>query len=540
MENLTQILKNLGGTKLAIIAGTIFASLMFFVYLMVRASSIEMSPLFTQLESSDGARILERLKALGVPTEVRNEDNQILVPSDQVARLRMELAQDGLPAGGSIGYELFDKNDLLGSTSAILDINHARALEGEISKSIRTIQGVQSARVHLAIPKRELFAQEKQTAAASIVLKMRGTARLSATQVQSIQHLVASAVPNLTLDKISIVDDRGNLLARGVDVSGAGDGFGVQQDIRQGYEDKLVRTVESLLEKAIGPGKARAEISADMDFDKVTSTSVEFNPDGQVARSSTTTEDGSNSNETPSQDTVSLQNALPENAAAGAGSQNRNQTNRSEENITYEISSTTKTHVKETGGIKRLSVAVLVDGNYSKDEKGKSSYSPRSNEEIEQLTTLIKTAVGFKEDRGDTVKIVNIRFVEPEEERLLEESKWYRGLNVSHIAVWAIVGSLALALLFGVIRPVLLNLSNQHTLVAAGPAGALHYFDENPTQDSLQTYPTPVKKETRPGVDVQEIDDRVKASITKKIGEIIDNHPEETVAIFRSWMNSDT
>ncbi|MDP4725478.1 MAG: flagellar basal-body MS-ring/collar protein FliF, partial [Alphaproteobacteria bacterium] len=414
MNALTDFIKKIGFVRAASIAGILLASIIFFIILIVRTNEPQMGLLFSQIDPSDGGRIIDRLRALNIPMEVKGESNQIYVPVDQVARLRMELATDGLPAGGTIGYEIFDKTDVLGTTHALMDINFLRATEGEISKSIRTIQGVHSVRVHLVIPKRELFSQEKSSPSASIIIKMKGSSRLSVNQVLSIQHLVASAVPDLSLDKISIIDDKGTLLAKGQDRTEFGvDSAAGQQETRQAFEGKLSRSIESLLERTLGPGRARAEISAELDFDKVTSTSVEFNPDGQVARSTQNSSEGSNGNEASAADAITVQNALPEaGAPAAGGNQSKSQATRTDENTSFEISNTTRTHIKGAGAVKRLSIAVLVDGTYEKGSDGKDTYAPRAAEEITQITDLVKTAVGFKEDRGDTVKIVNMRFSE--------------------------------------------------------------------------------------------------------------------------------
>ncbi len=551
LESLQGLIRNIGLARLAAIAGMVIAILSFFIYLIIRASAPEMSLLFTELDPADGGKIIEKLKSTDIPIEVKGDGSQIYVPKDQVAKLRMELAQDGLPAGGTIGYEIFDKSDMLGTTSAMLDINQLRALEGELSKSIRTIQGVASARVHLVLPKRELFSQEKQEPAASIILKMRGTSRLSATQVQAIQHLTASAVAGLTVDKISIIDDKGNLLAKGRESIETTDAFSTQQDVRQNYENRLARTVESLLEKSLGLGKIRAEVSIEMDFDKVTSTSVEFNPDGQVARSSVTSEEGSAANESSGTGTVSIQNALPDNSAQPSGTALQNdKATKTEENITYEISNTTKTYVKESGVIKRLSVAVLVDGVYNKGADGKQSYAPRPSAELEQLTSLVKTAVGFKEDRGDTVKVVNLQFMEPDDPSVpVEPFKWLSYLDVSRILQLGFLGILGLVVIFGIFRPLFKQILNRNF-------GAVKYQQRSNNNYSIpapveypQSHetsiaapaPLPYEPEAvlEPYINIDSIEDRVKGSSAKKIREVIDKHPEEAAAIIRSWIYAD-
>ncbi len=536
-----------------------FAGIMgFFIFLMIRTSSPDMSLLFSQIDPADGGRILDKLKTMNVPTEVKGDGTQIYVPTNQVARLRMELAQDGILTGGSFGYEIFDKGDMLGSTTALLDINRLRAMEGEIAKSIRTIQGVQSARVHLVLPKRELFSKEKQQPTASIILKMKGAAHLSATQVQSIQYLVASAVSGLTLDKISIVDDKGNLLAKGNDRMEAGDSFTSQQDIRQGYESKISRAIESMLDKTLGFGKSRAEVTAEMDFDKITMTSVEFNPEGQVARSSTTAEEGSNANEAAAIDNVSIQNALPDSGGQGTQAQNKNQATKTEENVTYEISNTTKTHIKETGAIKRLSIAVLVDGVYSNNQ-----FTPRPQEELDQITALIKSAVGFKEDRGDNIKVLSMKFSEtPDTPDVFDWKTWAKNLNYTKIIEIGVIAIVGLIFSMLVLKPFLIVLADKNLQISrysafANAATSLprqkkirsgsnddeEEFDETADEEDGEEDEDDQynfkKKKSKLDSFMNSAASDVKDSSVKKIREIVDKHPEEAVSILRSWMYAD-
>ena len=541
-------IKRIGFVRAASIAGTLLASIVFFIILIVRAHEPEMGLLFSQIDPSDGGKIIDRLRSMNIPMEVKGESNQIYVPVDQISRLRMELATDGLPAGGTIGYEIFDKTDVLGTTHALMDINFLRATEGEIAKSIRTIQGVHSVRVHLVIPKRELFTQEKSSPSASIVIKMKGASRLSVNQVLSIQHLVASAVPDLSLDKISIIDDKGTLLAKGQDrTEFGGDSAAGQQETRHAFEGKLSRSIESLLERTLGPGRARAEISAELDFDKITSTSIEFNPEGQVARSTQNSSEGSNGNEASAADAITVQNALPE-AAAGGGNQSKNQATRTDENTSFEISNTTRTHIKESGSVKRLSIAVLVDGTYKKGADGKDAYSPRAAEEITQITDLVKTAVGFKEDRGDTIKIVNMRFSEtivPDEKVDLLTKVTDAIFRPKTLELLMLLG-VGILLFFGLIKPIVLKISGLSSAPVNsknGKRGNLLSNSEDvygeDDEEEIDGYKINKKKGIGDMIDIEHLEGQVNMFSIKKISEIIEKHPAEAVAIMRTWIHSD-
>ncbi len=307
MQGLIEFVKTLGASRIAAMAAVTLALVGFFAFLMLRVTAPKMTPLFTDLALDDSAAIAKELDREGVSYELRNDGNIIMVPADQVARLRMTLAEGGLPKGGGVGYEIFDKSDALGTTSFVQNINNLRALEGELARTIRTLDRVEDARVHLVLPDRPLFSRDKIDPSASIVLKVRGT--LEPSQVRAIRHLVATAVNGLQPQRISIVDDEGQLLA-----DGAGDdetGSDVSADERQAaFEKHLREQVESIVSSVVGPGHSRVQVNADFDFNRVTQTSDKFDPDGRVVRSSQTREETSDTAD-GNNNQVTVGNELP-------------------------------------------------------------------------------------------------------------------------------------------------------------------------------------------------------------------------------------
>ncbi|HEX2216376.1 MAG TPA: flagellar basal-body MS-ring/collar protein FliF, partial [Xanthobacteraceae bacterium] len=213
MQNFFDFLRSLGAARLAAMAAVTIVLLGFFAFVITRITAPQMTPLFTELSPADAGAIIKDLESQGIAYEMKADGGTVLVPKDQVARLRMKLAEAGLPKGGGIGYEIFDKSDVLGATSFVQNINRLRALEGELARTIRALDRVQAARVHLVLPERPLFSREKVEPSASIVLKLRGS--LEAQQVRAIRHLVASAVNGLKPERVSIVDEAGQLLADG-------------------------------------------------------------------------------------------------------------------------------------------------------------------------------------------------------------------------------------------------------------------------------------------------------------------------------------
>jgi flagellar M-ring protein FliF len=561
VNGLLSSLRNLGPLRLGAIAAVLAGTIGFFIFISTRLTTPSYGLLYSELDLQDSSQIVTKLDALNVPYQLRGNGTQILVPGDQVDRLRLVMAETGLPHGGSVGYEIFDKSETLGTSSFVQNVNHLRALEGELARTIGSIGGVQGARVHLVLPQRELFARDKQSPTASIVIKMRGAERLAKNRVSAIQHLVAAAVPGLHPGRVAIVDSDGNLLARGDEDDNGLDASSVSIDERRtSYESRLGRSVEEMLGRSLGPGRVRAEVHADMDFDRITTNSESYDPDGQVVRSTQTTSDTSDSNDGADQP-VTVANNLPDAQAAKSGAAAaRSKNAKNEETVNYEISKTVKSQVREAGIVKRLSVAVLVDGVTAVAPDGTKNYQPRSPDELKQLTTLVRSAIGFNAERGDTVEVVNLRFNTPEEptaalpDGLLGFAKSDLLKAAEPIAL-AFIGLLVLLL---VVRPLIKRLldgsiggGQSETRALTGPggqqlltgpsSGALPGHGQLAAGVAASAIATGGSAESLDQmIDISQVDGRVRASSIKKIGEIVEKHPEEAVAIVRAWMYQNT
>ena len=307
VQGLVEFLRSLGAARIAAMAAVTVALVGFFAFLILRVTAPQMTPLFTDLTFEDSAAIVKDLERQAIPYELKNDGAIVLVPKDRVPRLRMKLAEAGLPKGGGVGYEIFDKSDALGATSFVQNINHLRALEGELARTIRALDRVQAARVHLVLPERPLFSRDKAEASASIVLKVRGA--LEPQQVRAIRHLVASAVNGLKPERVSVVDEAGRLLADGAKVDGVTGGVGGEE--RQVvYERRLREQIEGIVSSVVGPGRARVQLTADFDFNRVTQTSDKYDPEGRVLRSSQTREESSGSADSK-EGQVTVGNELP-------------------------------------------------------------------------------------------------------------------------------------------------------------------------------------------------------------------------------------
>lgn len=546
LENFSQTLRSMGPARLGLMVAVAAATIAFFIYLTSRLATPDMALLYGDLAAQDSGEIVTMLEQAQVPYEIGRDGSQIFVPSDQVARMRIAMAEKGLPSGGSIGYEIFDRSEGLGTTSFVQNVNHLRALEGELSRTIASIDKIRQARVHLVLPTRELFSRDRQQATASIIVSMVGNSRLEHQQVLAIQQLVAAAVPGLKPTMISIVDSSGALLSRGVEGDDASATATTAEEMRTAHEARLARMIEGLLERSVGPGNVRAQVSADMDFDRVTENAEIYNPDGQVVRSEQTVEEKSGSLDSQGLPPVTVGGNLPD-ANLPKLDQNGSQssTSRTEETVNYEISKTVKTHVREAGTVRRLSVAVLVNGTTKTAPDGTTVYEPRSPEELKKLAALARSAVGIDESRGDTFEIVNMQFADLSSELDVPAGDMLFGLTESQlmrIAEVLVLGVVAVLVLLLIVRPLVGRViegefgPGTRQIADDGVPRAALTGPDNSRAGGASGDNEIVAEEIEHMIDLNKVEGRVRASSVKKIGEIVDKHPDEAVAIVRSWL----
>ena len=545
MQGFVEFLKTLGAARLGAMAAVTLALVAMFAFIIMRVTAPQMTPLFTDLTLEDSASIVRELERDGTPYELKNDGSTLLVPRDRVAQIRMKLAESGIPKGGGVGYEIFDKSDSLGATSFVQNINHLRALEGELARTIRAIDRVQAARVHLVLPERPLFSRDKVETSASIVLTVRG--RLEPQQVQAIRHLVASAVSGLKPERVSIVDEAGRLLA-----DGSGDdpitGLAANVDERQAaYERRLREQIESIVSSVVGPGHARVQVTAEFDFNHITETSERYDPEGRVMRSTQTREEQSTTNGREGEVTVGNEVPGGQQQQPATPPTPREQSKKSEELVNYEISRTTKTEVVEGGRIKRIAAAVLVDGTYAKSASGDISYQPRANEELDRIGALVRTAIGFDQKRGDQVDVVNLRFADTPALKIPEPTGWLEALHFTKDDIMRgiellVVGVLGLVVILVVVRPLVrrilapeqrpaLSGPRLRASVAAGAEGA-----EPPPADAGPA----ITSQTAKMIDIVQVQGQVHAQSIQKVGELAQKNPHETVSIIREWLQEPT
>jgi len=491
-----------------------------------------MGLLYSDLDLREAGQIVDQLDKAHITHRTEGGGNRLLVPVDQVDRARLLLAKDGLPSGGSIGYEIFDHSDGLTANAFQQQIAQTRALEGELARTIRSIQGVRNARVHLVLPHREPFARERQEAQASVVLTTAGVARLDREGIQAILNLVSAAVPGLRPKNIALIDTRGNLLARAGEPTGPAAAAQTGDELKRGTETRLSRAVEEMLERSLGAGRVRAEAAVELDFDQVRETLEKYDPDGQVVRSQQTSSD--NSRNTESNNTVSVQNNLP-NAAAAAAEPSGAQEQKQDETTNYEIGKTVRTIVREQPQIKRLSLAVMVDGVSTHQPDGTVTWAERSPEELARIAALVKGAMGYNEARGDHVEIASMRFAAPEEgPEAAAPSVWTRidKNDLFRLAENGFVGLAIVGALMFVLRPMALRVSvaataiNPEALSAAEIAAALTNPDGTPRLEAEQG----------DTMQLTNVEGAMRIASIKRVATLVETRPDDAVAMLRNWL----
>ena len=542
MGGFSGALQRFGVGRLATLAGVAAGVAAVLVVLMLRIGQAPDALLYSNLDLREAAEITAALDTAGSKYSSRGDGSTIFVSRDEVGTARMLVAGKGIVTSGSVGYEIFDSQSVLGQTEFQQNLNAKRALEGELSRNIMTLRGVTMARVLIALPERALFQAEAAEPTASVVVGLGGR-DLTADQIRGIRSLVASSVPNLKPTRVTVMDDTNRTLAAGGDE----DGFsGASADrMKATTEAQLQARVMDVVQGIVGPGAARVQVTAEIDHSRSTTQEQRFDPDGQVVRSMAI--NGSNSQDTTGQPVggVGADQNIPGGEAPGLAAQGSTRTDETE-TTNYEISNTTTTTVREPGEVKKLAVAVAVDGVWTPGADGaEPTYEPRTPEQITEIEELVKAAVGFSAERGDIVRVSNVAFnreVAPNGGTeagggLFDFTKndMMRGIELLVLLITGIL------LILFVLRPLL-------KATAGGGGGGVPALAGGNGVTPVQTTAVGATGQAAAGqltgpsdmeqrLDIARIEGQVKASSVKKVSEFVEKHPEESTSILRSWVH---
>ena len=375
--------------------------------------------LYTNLSTEDAGQITARLQEKKIPYQLSPTGDMISVPSEKVSELRLELAASGLPKGGGVGFEIFDAKNL-GVTEFVQQLNYQRALQGELTRTINSLDEIQQTRVHLAIPKKSLFSEDQKKPTASVVVRLKSGRNLSDPQIHGIAHLVSSSIEGMSPRDVMIVDSSGKVLSKVTEGGEMAQLSNSQVEYKKNVEKDLTSRITSMLEKVVGEGKAVVRISTDLDFRVTEKTEEKYDSEEPAIRSVQRSQEKSGSISGGAGESSVATTARQAAPPRPAGS-NRE---KSDETINYEISRTVNKTVMPVGDVKKLSIAVLVDGNYVKSDKGAEEYQPRPEKELTALEDLVKKSAGFDAKRGDQVVVSNVPFKKVDLGTELAEKSW--------------------------------------------------------------------------------------------------------------------
>jgi flagellar M-ring protein FliF len=428
VRKLTLVQKTLMLLAVAGVIGALFA-------LVSVVSKPSYGTLFNNVNAQDASKIVDRLKEKKIPFQLEDGGKTILVPKQQIYELRLSLAGEGLPQSSIIGYEIFDRTNL-GVSDFVQKVNYRRALEGELARTILQLDEVEGARVHIVVPEKALFQEDEKPATASIVLKLKSGRPLERGVIQGITHLVSSSIEGVDPSNVTIVDSRGNLLSESAKQNTMAALTSTQYDLQQRVEQYLTAKAQKLLEGVLGSGNCVVQVSAELDFRQAEATMEEYDPDKTAVRSEQLSEE------------------------KGAGSDSGSTSSRTSSVTNYEVNKKIEHIVESPGSVKRLSVAALINGipkTTMVDGKEVTDNIPRKREEIDQLTEIIKNAVGFNPQRNDVVSVINHAF-DPstkEQDLILKEKTffdWYNIADKVFVLVAIIGGVVILRSLLGKLR----------------------------------------------------------------------------------------
>ena len=541
MGGFSAALQRFGIGRLTVVLGVAAGVAAVLVAVMLRIGQAPDALLYSNLDLREASEISSALDGAGIKYQSKGDGSTIFVNRDDVGAARLMLAGKGLVTSGSVGYELFDNQSVLGQTEFQQNLNEQRALQGELSRTIMSMRGITSARVQIAMPRRELFQSDGVEPTAAVVVGVSGRA-LTASQVDAIRNVVASSVPNLKPEKVTLTDTANRTLAAG---SGA-DGFSSASalDAKNTTEAQLQARIKDIVEGVVGVGAARVQVTADIDHSRSTTQELRYDPDGQVVRSTST--NGTESTDTTgvSDGGATATNNIPGGQAPATTPIGSSDTANTE-TTNYEISNTTTTTIREAGEVKKLAVSVVVDDvrTPAANGEGPATYAARTPEQIEQIKSLVAAAVGIDEARGDKIEVLNVGFTREVADMggteagssLFDFTKndIMRGIE---LLVLLITG---LLLIFFVLRPLLKTASGGGGVPAlAGPGGSpavLQTSLAGGQGGDVAQLTGPSEMEKR--LDMARVEGQVKASSVKMVADFVEKNPDESTAILRNWVH---
>ena len=490
----------------------------------------EYQVLYSKLSPSDSSAVIDKLREQSIPYKVQG--NTISVPAEKVYEVRMDLAGRGLPQGGGVGFEIFD-NTSFGVTQFVQKVNYKRAMQGELSRTISQLDEINSARVHLAIPEKKAFLGDSVDARASIVLSLKPGKTLSRGSIDAIVHLVTNSSAQLKAENVAVVDTKGRMYTKGLKEDDGLQLAATQVESRVGMEKELESRVQTMIERAVGAGKVVARVSMDVEMQHVDRTEESFDPESQVVRSEHISKEKS-SGAGGTGGVPGVRSNLPGGTGATAGASGAKKQSQAE-TINYEINKVVSRVLAPTTTIKRLSVAVLIDGSYdvatADDGTETRTYVPRTEDELALFTGMVKGAVGYSEDRGDVVSVVNTPFktdfVAPPEE--VEEGSALPPQLLPSIIKYVTIAVISILAILLLLRPMIKGL-------LAGGGGGVVAIGGPPAKAGQAALPTGMQAAAQPEEEMINFQMPKQYNTVAGIKKAISENPQQTAMVIKDWV----
>ena len=481
--------------------------------------------LYANLSEQDASAIVDNLKSQKIPYELSNQGKTIRVPANQVHEIRLKMASEGLPEGSEVGLEIFDETSL-GMTDFIQKLNFQRALQGELSRTIKTLDAVDHARVHLVIPKQTLFIREKPKGKASVTIKTKAGKFLNERQVQGIVHLIASSVEGITADNVVVVDVKGNLLSGSQETNAGAARSSSNYQHKRRVEQELEKNILAMLEDALGQGMIIARVTAKLDFEKNDQTEEIYDPDSAVIRSQQTASE-STVGATPTGGVIGVQAQLPagENQGGTGTSGQPSKRDKNNQVTNYEINKITRVVSKPTGTISKLSVAVMINGVMAENDAGEEEYQARTQEEMDKYTQIVQSAVGYNQERGDQIKVENIQFDRSVELQRLKELEREKQIDLAFQVGKYILGLIFVILFYTrAIKPII-------NWMTTSPKKE-EEVEEEVTTDGM------TDEQRREEEELQRLEAGLASAseMRKSVTDFIEKDPKYTAGVVRKWL----
>lgn len=507
-----------------LIGGLLVCLTVFLILFLYWLNQPQYAVLYSKLSQEDASRVTEVLDQENISYKLENGGSTILVPQNKKDSLRLKVAGQDVLKGEGVGFEIFNESQI-GQTDFVQQVNYQRALQGELSETIGGLPSVESARVHLVMPEKSLFIEQQNPSSASVLLNLKPGADLDQDQVESIVSFVSTAVEDLERESITVADAAGNTLNQPRKEQGTSGWSDSQLEYKSKLENNLEEQIQRLLAPVIGPGKIKARVNTDLDLTQKTIQKDMYDPDSSVVRSEQVSRESQSGRADTEQGTPGPEYQEGEQEGEQEGTGTSQESSRTQKTTNFEIDKEEQKIIVPKGTVERISASVLVDGKYEKGDNGETEFVSRDEQEMQKIRNLVKNAIGFKEDRGDSIEVSSMPFSKPEP---VPEPTWGEKMLDYLQRFWKPLLNAIIVLIFliFVVRPIVLSIIRPRVEEEEGRAEGLPQSEEQRALAGEESEAEVQAKESRKHFD----------DLQGQAKEIIDSKKDDAMHVIRKWL----